>query len=202
LNTIDRIRFFIEDHPWGVTGTLAALLVVAAMGWWFTANDSEDSDLEKQLAAARHKAASLRNRLEKLTTQGDEAIDPAQAAGARAEGKATSGRSSGKAARGQGEQALDRHAQAPDQPGQESTPATQTVNSRPLPDGIWRFGSDYGAGHYRAPGGEGCYWSTLSDANPRHIIDYDVSAKHPTVELGPETPFFKTVHCGKWLKVG
>jgi hypothetical protein len=197
VNTIDRIRFFIEDHPWGVTGTLLALLVGVVIAWGLTASsDSQISDLKDQLADARHEASSLRDRLQKLTTQRDEAIDHARAGGAHAEGKVARQRRSRRTAR-------DQRAQAPDQKEQGSVPpAKQTLKASTIPDGTWQYGRDYEAGTYRAPGGEGCYWSTLRDANPRHIIDYGVSVKRPTVKLGPDTPFFKTVHCGKWVETG
>jgi hypothetical protein len=200
LSLIDRIRFFIEDHPWGVTGTLLALLVGVVIAWGLTtSDDSQVSDLKDQLAAARREESSLRERLEKVARQRDEVIDHARAPGAHGEGKAARRRSSGTTARDQRKQARDQHAQAGNQ---GSTSPEETLKASTIPDGTWQYGRDYESGTYRAPGGEGCYWSTLRDANPRHIIDYDASAKRPTVKLGPDTPFFKTVHCGKWVKTG
>ena len=204
MNTVDRIRFFIEDHPWWVTGTLLALLVVVVIAWAITtSSDSQIGDLKGQLADARHELSSLRDRLQKRTRQRNDAIDNARTATGHGESNAKSQPSGGAAAPDQGKQAGSQRARARGQGEQGSTPAEGTQKSSTIPgDGVWQYGRDYGAGSYRARGGKGCYWSTLRDASPRHIIDYDVSVRRPAVELGPDTPFFKTVHCGKWVKVG
>ena len=191
---MERLRFFIEDHPWGVTGSLVAVLVAVVIAWLVTtSDDSQTSDLKDQLAAARHKASTLRDRLEK-TTQRNEATDHARAAGAHAERKPKPQGSSRGAA-------PDQHAQAGHHREQGNTPAKQTPKSSTIPDGVWRYGRDYEAGTYRARGGEGCFWATLRDANASHIIDHDVSVRHPTVRLGPDTPFFKTLYCGRWVRI-
>jgi hypothetical protein len=192
-NLMERLRFFIEDHPWGVTGSLVAVLVAVVIAWVVTtSDDSQISDLKDQLAAARHKASSLRDRLEETRTRRNEATDHARTAGAHREKSRPQQSSNGAA--------LDRHAQAGHQREQGKTPAKQTPKSSTIPDGVWRYGRDYEAGTYRARGGEGCFWATLRDANPSHVIDYDVSVRHPTVRLGPDTPFFKTLYCGRWVK--
>ena len=196
---VERLRFFIEDHPWGVTGTLVAVLAAVTIAWWVTtSNDSEVSDLRHELAAARHEASSLRDRLEKRTQRRNEAIDHARTASARADRKFKAQLGS-KAA--QGERARDQGAQASGHRDRGSTPAKQTGKSSTISDGLWQYRRDYEAGTYRARGGEGCFWATLRDSNPSHVIDYDVSVRHPTVTLGRDTPFFKTLYCGTWVRI-
>jgi hypothetical protein len=82
--------------------------------------------------------------------------------------------------------------------GLEKAEATQKRNT--ITDGIWKVGTDFDSGTYRAEGGEGCYWALLGSADTSDIVNNGGFGPNQTVTI--DSPWFETNGCGEWAKIG
>jgi len=69
-----------------------------------------------------------------------------------------------------------------------------------ITDGIWKVGTDFDPGTYRAEGGEGCYWALLGSADTSDIVNNGGFSPNQTLTI--DSPWFETKGCGEWTELG
>jgi multidrug efflux pump subunit AcrA (membrane-fusion protein) len=193
----EKIRGWIRSRPilWTAATGLVALLVGAGIGASDT-QDDEIADLEGQLSAETDRADSAE-------AEADRWRERAVAAKVEADDRVTRAQQEIRARLE--EELSDREAavaeaeQEVEAARQEVEAAQQTLEANTIPDGIWQLGRDYEAGLYRAPGGAGCYWAELREANTNAIIDNGFGGQNQTVTI--DSPFFETSDCGEWVLI-
>ncbi len=79
--------------------------------------------------------------------------------------------------------------------------ATEAIQERnTIPDGIWKVGTDFDVGTYRAEGGSGCYWALLNSADTSDIVNNGGFSANQTLTI--DSAWFETQDCGEWRKIG
>jgi hypothetical protein len=89
-----------------------------------------------------------------------------------------------------------------------SEPAAGTAGDTPstttIPDGTWRRDADYQPGMYRAPGGSACWWEQDQQAGGEAAgegFNENYGSGEHNILIKIDAPYFKTEHCGTWVKV-
>lgn len=74
--------------------------------------------------------------------------------------------------------------------------AETEVKRTTITDGIWKVGTDFDTGTYRAPGGPGCYWALLNSADTSDIANNGGFGPNQTITI--DSAWFETSGCGEW----
>lgn len=170
---------WIRRHPvWAIALIgLGGLLVGVAIGI------SDTSDLD----AANEKVTKLETDLEASKAEVDEKaseLDELQSAADRVAAKS---------------ERMDAKAKKISAREKEVEATETQAAKNSIDDGIWKVGTDFETGTYRAEAGSDCYWALLGSADTSDIINNGGFSPNQTLTI--DSPWFETSDCGTWEKI-